>query len=170
MTTQYKTTCLIALLLIGLPGLALGALAGVNYNAVPTTTGKQAPSATTIAAASDGGSSGAGESSGGGSSSNAGTPSQKGNAASVRDILHPQPKDKKVDSVPEPMEIEDIETRIMDNSIFAYNGPCACPYSRNSDGFECGVEAAYYKPGGFRIYCYPEDVRGQLNIFYRKTH
>ncbi|MBS0290536.1 MAG: hypothetical protein JSS07_10955 [Proteobacteria bacterium] len=107
-----------------------------------------------------------------GGNNKSGTPTQAGNASAVSSILHPVPKEQKavVYEIPEPMTEEQTEAYIMDDSINAYPGPCACPYSRNSDGFECGVEAAYYKPGGFRIYCYPEDLRGQQSIFYRKTH
>ncbi|MBI2791416.1 MAG: hypothetical protein HYX61_05620 [Gammaproteobacteria bacterium] len=105
-----------------------------------------------------------------------GPPSQGGNIGAVDAILNPggggagKKAAAQANIPPEPMSEEDTRDRVMDNSINSYMGYCACPYSKNSDGFECGVEAAYYKPGGFRIFCYPEDVRGQLNIFYRKTH
>lgn len=89
-------------------------------------------------------------------------------------LLHPSTTDQ-VQTVsgpilPDPMSVEEVEGFIMLNSISAYPGRCACPYSINSDGFECGVESAYYQPGGYRIYCYPQDIRGQQYIFYRKTH
>jgi hypothetical protein len=71
---------------------------------------------------------------------------------------------------PDPMLNGDTLQIIMDSSIAAFHGYCACPYSVNRDGFECGVESAYYKPGGYRIDCFPQDVRGQQIIFYRKTH
>lgn len=128
---------------------------------------QQAPKA---GAAAGGG--GGGSKSGGGG----GPPSQGGNIGAVDAILNPgggaagKKAAAQANIPPEPMSEEDTRDRVMDNSINAYMGYCACPYSKNSDGFECGVEAAYYKPGGFRIFCYPEDVRGQLNIFYRKTH
>jgi hypothetical protein len=70
-----------------------------------------------------------------------------------------------------PMEREDVEEIMRVDSINAYKGECPCPYSFNRDGFECGVESAYYKPGGYRIYCYPrQDIRKQQEIFYRKNH
>lgn len=150
-----------------MPLVAQAALAGVDYAATPGKPSAQggltAPSASEIAAATQG-------SGGSAASSSTGTPTQKSNTSSVSHILHPAPKDAKKVKFPEPMEVEDLDTKIMDNSILAYPGRCPCPYSENADGYECGVEAAYYKPGGFRIYCYPEDVRGQLHIFYRKTH
>lgn len=161
MTTQYKSLTVLALsFAVFIPGMAYAALAGVNYN-TPASGG--APSASEVALASGGGSSAAA------ATTSTGTPSQKGNQTSVDNILHPQAKNKTT-KYPEPMEIDDVETIIMDNSINAYHGPCPCPYSQNSDGYQCGIEAAYYKPGGYRIYCFPEDIRGQLDIFYRKTH
>lgn len=127
------------------------------------------PQAAPKAPAAAGG--GGGSKAGGGG----GPPSQGGNIGAVDAILNPGGGANKKAAAqanipPEPMSEEDTRDRVMDNSINSYMGYCACPYSKNSDGFECGVEAAYYKPGGFRIFCYPEDVRGQLNIFYRKTH
>ncbi|MBS0288381.1 MAG: hypothetical protein JSR17_13875 [Proteobacteria bacterium] len=171
MLGAFKKTSFLTILVGVLPHLALAALAGVNYDQVPPTGGSQgpatgggAPSAAQIAAATSGGGGG------GGGSQQGNPPSQKANTNAVSAILHPAPKTPVDNSPPIPMGNDEVMFRVMDNSINAYHGKCACPYSRNSDGFECGVEAAYYKPGGFRIYCYPEDVRGQLDIFYRKTH
>lgn len=97
-----------------------------------------------------------------------------GNVSAVDKILNPDKQKKELAAAaqepPEPQDNSITRGLIMDISINAYPDKCACPYSRNSDGFECGVESAYYKPGGWRIYCYPQDVRGQQNIFYRKTH
>ena len=71
---------------------------------------------------------------------------------------------------PIPEEPQDTRELIMDHSIEAYHGYCACPYSVNVDGYACGVEAAYYKPGGYKLKCYPQDVRNQELIFYRRDH
>ena len=185
-----KKRFLITLLII--PGVALAALAGgvqtgfqqtgqFTGDATPPSGGAgasaaggagQAPTASQVATATGGG---GGSSRGGGVSSGTGTPSQQGNANAVSSILHPDANKSSSTTVvftgpPVPMDNDEVREIVMDHSINAFHGPCACPYSRNSDGFECGVEAAYYKPGGYRIYCYPEDVRKQLNIFYRKTH
>ena len=97
-----------------------------------------------------------------------------GNVNAVDAILNPDKQKKELaaaaEQPPVPQDNDVVREMVMDISINAYPDKCACPYSRNSDGFECGIESAYYKPGGYRIYCYPQDVRGQLNIFYRKTH
>ena len=69
-----------------------------------------------------------------------------------------------------PMLEPDVRVRIIEESIEAYPGQCACPYSENSDGFQCGTECGYYRPGGYRIQCYPQDIRPQWYIYYRKTH
>jgi hypothetical protein len=157
MARSSKTSLLIAIVVAILPAMALAA---------------DAPQAAPKAPAAAGGGGGGGSKAGGGG----GPPSQGGNIGAVDAILNPgggaaaKKAAAQANIPPEPMSEEDTRDRVMDNSINSYMGYCACPYSKNSDGFECGVEAAYYKPGGFRIFCYPEDVRGQLNIFYRKTH
>lgn len=105
-----------------------------------------------------------------------GTGKIAGNANAVNSILNPTSKAEKaaqaaaVFQIPEPQDNSIVRDIVMDISINAFPDKCACPYSRNDDGYECGVESAYYKPGGYRIYCYPQDVRGQQLIFYRKTH
>ncbi len=183
---SHKATLLSALLIAALlPHVSVAALAGVSSQASQSgqftggesgadaggAGGAHAPTASQVAQAAGGSSGGGGAS--GGASSGGGTPSQSGNANAVSSILHPAAKkDAQAISTepPEPMDNDEVRGKLMDNSINAYPGKCACPYSRNNDGFECGVEAAYYKPGGYRIYCYPEDVRKQLDIYYRKTH
>ena len=96
-----------------------------------------------------------------------------GNIKAVNAILNPD-KDKAGPSTtpppPDPMTQDDLRDLLLDNSVASYPGYCPCPYSRNVDGFECGVEAAYYKPGGFRIKCYPQNLKGQDYIFYRKNN
>ncbi|MFI4938528.1 MAG: hypothetical protein ACHQJ6_08495 [Candidatus Berkiellales bacterium] len=47
------------------------------------------------------------------------------------------------------------------------NGRCACPYSPDGIGGVCGTESKYYKPGGFRIYCYMYDITSEEVYFWR---
>ena len=47
----------------------------------------------------------------------------------------------------------------IDESIAAYPGSCACPYSRASNGSKCGKRSAWSKPGGYEPLCYESDVK-----------
>ena len=52
----------------------------------------------------------------------------------------------------------EIRQRIVRQSIAAYPGPCACPYSVDRAGRSCGRRSAYSRPGGYAPICYPRDV------------
>ncbi len=195
MALRHTASTVLTLIALSLPGLALAALAGVNYAAAPPPgaqtqqqgqqpgqqqpgTGGASPYDATASSGSGGGGSSGGSGGGGagGGGSGGGGAGISANQNAVSAILHPASNAQKAAAAkaalkaPDPMTEHDTQDIVMANSLNSYTGYCACPYSRNSDGFECGVEAQYYKPGGFRILCYPQDVRGQLNIFYRKTH
>jgi len=45
--------------------------------------------------------------------------------------------------------------------------PCPCPYSPDAIGGQCGQESLYYRPGGYRVYCYMKDISSQEVAFYR---
>jgi hypothetical protein len=47
----------------------------------------------------------------------------------------------------------------IDESIAAYPGVCACPYSRASNGSKCGKRSAWSKPGGYEPLCYESDIK-----------
>ena len=51
-----------------------------------------------------------------------------------------------------------IVQEIIYNSISSYDGKCACPYQRTSNGSRCGKRSAYSKPGGYEPLCFPEDI------------
>ena len=42
---------------------------------------------------------------------------------------------------------EEIKARIIQQSIAAYPGTCACPYQVTRSGSRCGRRSAYSKPG-----------------------
>ncbi len=186
MALRQTASSVLTLIALSLPGLAIAAITGVNYAAAqPGAQGQQQGQqgqqqgqqpGTGGASPYDASGSGSSAAAAAGNKVPLGGGSISGNQSSVSSILHPQSNAQKAAAAaaaartPDPMTNEDTRDIVMANSLNSYNGPCACPYSRNSDGYECGVEAQYYKPGGFRILCYPQDVRGQLNIYYRKTH
>ena len=47
----------------------------------------------------------------------------------------------------------------IDESIAAYPGSCACPYSRAINGSKCGKRSAWSKPGGAEPLCYESDIK-----------
>jgi hypothetical protein len=51
-----------------------------------------------------------------------------------------------------------VRQSIIRDSIAAYPGPCACPYSVMRNGRACGGRSAYSRPGGYAPICYPRDV------------
>ncbi len=65
-----------------------------------------------------------------------------------------------------PMTYNEIRDCMIAESV-AKIKHCACPYSPDNIGGICGTESAYYKPGGFRVYCYHSDISGNEIRFYR---
>ena len=51
-----------------------------------------------------------------------------------------------------------IIQRIIAESIAGYPGTCACPYSTDRRGRNCGSRSAYSKPGGYSPICFAGDV------------
>lgn len=71
-----------------------------------------------------------------------------------------------VDEIASPLSNNAIRDMMIRDSIKRHS-PCACPYSPDAIGGQCGTEAKYYKPGGFRIYCYRIDISSEEVHFYR---
>lgn len=46
-------------------------------------------------------------------------------------------------------------------------GKCACPYSPDEIGGICGTECAYYRPGGFKVYCFLRDISSEQVYFWK---
>jgi hypothetical protein len=62
-----------------------------------------------------------------------------------------------------------IRQSIIRDSIAAYPGPCACPYSVMRNGRACGGRSAYSRPGGHAPICYPRDVTQAQIADYRRA-
>jgi hypothetical protein len=62
----------------------------------------------------------------------------------------------------------EIRQAIIQLSIAAYSGNCACPYSLDARGHRCGARSAYSKPRGATPLCYPTDVSDEMVARYRK--
>lgn len=160
------------------PNAPIGAFGSpVDITGTPTLTNQTAVSPTNASVQVGGGGAGGGPGGGPPGGTGGGAPSISGNTSAVAKILGVDKLPSQaapaagVLVIPDPETIEDTKDLIIDKTINAIPKIyCACPYSVNHDGFECGVEAAYYKPGNWRLRCYPQDIRGQEYIFYRKTH
>ncbi|HKR25584.1 MAG TPA: hypothetical protein VJS15_10015 [Allosphingosinicella sp.] len=64
----------------------------------------------------------------------------------------------------------EVKQRIIRDSIAAYPGPCACPYSVDRAGRSCGRRSAYSRPGGYAPICYPADVTRDQIEAWRRDH
>jgi hypothetical protein len=50
------------------------------------------------------------------------------------------------------------------------HGECACPYSPDRIGGQCGSESKYYKPHSDKIYCYISDISNtDVHFFWLKN-
>jgi hypothetical protein len=63
-----------------------------------------------------------------------------------------------------------IKRAIIQESIGAYPGPCACPYNVARNGSTCGQRSAYSRPGGYSPICYTEQVTREMIREYRVRH
>jgi len=63
----------------------------------------------------------------------------------------------------------EVRQRIIRESIAAYPGPCACPYSVMRNGRSCGGRSAYSRPGGYAPICYPRDVTQEQVAAWRQS-
>ena len=64
----------------------------------------------------------------------------------------------------------EIKQLLIKESIAAYKGTCACPYSKDSAGKNCRARSAYSKPGGASPLCYEADVTQKMVDDYRKKN
>ena len=64
---------------------------------------------------------------------------------------------------------EKIREAIIQQSIYRSSENCPCPYSRASDGSQCGRTSAYSSPGGQDQICYAEQISDQWVYRYRRA-
>ena len=57
---------------------------------------------------------------------------------------------------------------LINQSIANYKGSCACPYSKDRAGRNCGARSAYSKPRGASPLCYAKDVTPKMIEEFRK--
>lgn len=57
---------------------------------------------------------------------------------------------------------DQVKQKIIEESIAAYPGVCACPYNRARNGSSCGRRSAWSKAGGYSPVCYKEEVTAEM--------
>jgi hypothetical protein len=62
---------------------------------------------------------------------------------------------------------EQIRQALMQQSIAAHAGNCACPYQVDRAGRKCGRRSAYSKQGGDEPLCYASDVTPEMIASFR---
>lgn len=65
---------------------------------------------------------------------------------------------------------EQIKQRIIDHSISAYPGTCACPYNSARNGRSCGGRSAWSRAGGYSPICYKKEVTQEMIKQWRDNH
>ena len=66
------------------------------------------------------------------------------------------------------MSDEEITQVIIYKSIATHRGDCACPYSRATNGSQCGRRSAYSRPRWYKPLCYPRDVSIEMIEEFRR--
>ncbi|MGK3113616.1 hypothetical protein [Candidatus Pantoea formicae] len=65
---------------------------------------------------------------------------------------------------------DQIRQLIIEDSIAAYPGVCACPFNSARNGSSCGRRSAWSKQGGYAPICYKKEVSRDMVDEWRKNH
>ncbi|MTD29346.1 hypothetical protein GK011_20665 [Erwinia sp. J316] len=63
-----------------------------------------------------------------------------------------------------------VKQAIIDESIAAYPGTCACPFNVARNGSSCGRRSAWSKAGGYSPICYKKEVTEEMVKEWRDAH
>ena len=63
-----------------------------------------------------------------------------------------------------------VKQAIIDESIAAYPGTCACPFNTARNGSSCGGRSAWSKAGGYSPICYKKEVTKEMVRQWRDSH
>lgn len=69
-----------------------------------------------------------------------------------------------------PASDDEIKQKLIEASISAYSGSCACSYNQARNGSRCGGRSAWSKPGGAEPLCYKNDVSEEEVNAWRRAH
>lgn len=64
----------------------------------------------------------------------------------------------------------EIRELLVQRSIAAYSGSCACPFNTDRAGRRCGARSAYSRPGGAAPACYESDITDEAVKALRKKY
>ncbi|KEY57186.1 hypothetical protein [Serratia sp. DD3] len=65
---------------------------------------------------------------------------------------------------------EQVKQSIINESIAAYPGTCACPFNTARNGSSCGGRSAWSKAGGYSPICYKKEVTKEMIKQWRDSH
>ncbi|TPE14937.1 hypothetical protein OJ965_00830 (plasmid) [Pantoea anthophila] len=65
---------------------------------------------------------------------------------------------------------DQIRQLIIEDSISAYPGVCACPFNSARNGSSCGRRSAWSKQGGYAPICYKKEVTKEMVDEWRSSH
>ncbi|WJV56005.1 hypothetical protein PCO85_05555 [Prodigiosinella aquatilis] len=63
-----------------------------------------------------------------------------------------------------------VKQAIIDESILAYPGTCACPFNSARNGSSCGGRSAWSRAGGYSPICYKKEVTKEMVKQWRDSH
>lgn len=63
---------------------------------------------------------------------------------------------------------EQVKQQVIDESIAAYPGVCACPFNSARNGSSCGKRSAWSKAGGYSPICYKKEVTRDMVTQWRQ--
>lgn len=63
-----------------------------------------------------------------------------------------------------------VKQAIIDESISAYPGTCACPFNSARNGSSCGGRSAWSRAGGYSPICYKKEVTKEMVKQWRDSH
>ncbi len=65
---------------------------------------------------------------------------------------------------------DEIRQHIIDDSIAAYPGVCACPFNATRNGSRCGGRSAWSRQGGYAPVCYKKEVSKESVDEWRRNN
>lgn len=63
-----------------------------------------------------------------------------------------------------------VKQDIIDESIAAYTGTCACPFNSARNGSACGGRSAWSKADGYSPICYKKELTKDMVKQWRDSH
>ena len=63
----------------------------------------------------------------------------------------------------------EVRRMLVNKSVAEYEGACPCPYTKASDGSQCGKRSAYSKNAAEKPMCFPKDVPASMVAAYMKS-